>query len=137
MVTPWRAGELRSDEYSFVVCMENKTELIADDPETYNGSVSRNMPQMDPNDELPPVATSVGSYSTTAQNVATISKTAVPPETQIPGEYSNPTQMEIQNESNGSDTEIFSDTNSNRGEEPRSSNVGTTPTTDQYKSTTM
>ena len=94
-----------------------------------------NISQLDPSDELPSVATPVGSSSTTAQNVDTISETAIPPETQIPGENSNLTQMEIQNESNGSDTELFSDTNSNREEEPRSSNVGTTPTTDKDKST--
>ena len=78
---------------------------------------------------------SLGSSSTTTQNVTTISETAVPPETQIPGENSNPTQIATQTESDGSDTEHFSDAISNRGEEPRSNNVGATPTTDQNEST--
>ena len=72
--------------------------------------------QLDPSDELSSVTTSVESSSTTTQNVNTISETAVPPETQFSGENSNPSQMETQSESDGSDTEHFSDAISNRGE---------------------
>ena len=42
--------------------------------------------------------------------------------------------METQSESDGSDTEHFSDAISNRGDEPRSNNVGAALTTDQDKS---
>ena len=95
IVTPWWAGELGSDEYSFVVFMEGKMELIVDDRHMHNGNGSRTAPQVDPNDKLSPETTTIVSSSTITQNVTTISETAVPPETQISGENSNTSQMEL------------------------------------------